>query len=155
MAKITSLSGFGYIKDIAGKPIAKCDLGVGEHDIKDDYEYVECTSRKERDDEFSVMTPPSSIIFPIWSDGVWVEDTVKKAAYDAERAKVAAKLNDIAANLPSWKEIADEYETLLVDAQTARDTADIKALATVVIKALRRSKKAERTLYWLAKNSAT
>lgn len=89
-------------------------------------------------------------------EAVWpVIESERLALKQAEQARITAKLNDISSNLPSWKEIADEYELLITDAQTARDTADIKALATVVIKALRRSKKAERILYWLAKNSAT
>jgi molecular chaperone GrpE (heat shock protein) len=78
-----------------------------------------------------------------------------KKEYDAQQSHIASKLKDIENNLPSWKEIADEYELLITDAQTARDTLDVKALATVIIKMLRRSKKAERILYWLAKNSAT
>lgn len=98
-------------------------------------------------DEFTALIPCK---YPKWDGTQWITDTVL-----AEQAKITTRLNDIANNLPSWQIISDEYELLITDAQAAKDTADIKALATVLIKALRRSKKAERSLYWLAKNTAT
>ena len=81
---------------------------------------------------------------------VWV---IIEAELQAQQAKIDARLADIATNLPPWKEIADEYETLILDAQTAKDTENVKALATSIIRTLRRLKKLERVVYWLAKDS--
>jgi membrane-bound lytic murein transglycosylase len=105
-----------------------------------------------RPDVSEIRVTPSLVELQAAWDSIVAEQT---AVQQATQAKITAKLADIEANLPTWKTVAYEYDALIADAQTARDTADIKALATVVIKALRRSKKAERTLYWLAKNSAT
>lgn len=83
----------------------------------------------------------------------WVTDIIAQEAAVALQKKINAKLADIATNLPSWSEISGEYEQLITDAQSAKDTENIKAVATTVIQTLRRLKKAERILYWLAKDS--
>lgn len=57
MVQINVVTGFGYIKDIVGNIITKCELPIGRHEIKDGYVYVEVTSKEELD-KISVYAPP-------------------------------------------------------------------------------------------------
>lgn len=74
----------------------------------------------------------------IFVDGAWIEDAVKVAEIAAEEARIAAKAQDIANNLPSWAEISNA-----IDAATT-----IAALKIII-------KKMARVLYWIAKDKAT
>lgn len=91
--------------------------------------------------------------YPKWDGTQWVTDIIAQEAAVALQNKINAKLADIATNLPSWSEISGEYEQLITDAQSAKNTENIKAVASTVIQTLRKLKKVERILYWLAKDS--
>ncbi len=133
--------GWQYIEDNRGEVV---------YDISDASRHI-VTALGAISEEYTTLVPCE---YPLWDGTQWIINTAEQDAELAAQAKITAKLNDIAENLPSWSAIADEYATLITDAQAAKEASDVKALATVVIRLLRRSKKAERILYWLAKNSA-
>ena len=89
--------------------------------------------------------------FPIWVDDDWISDPVKLAEEQAEAERIAAKIQAIADNLPSWAQIAGELNSVRVDIQNATTLAMVRpailALVTIVEKTV-------RIVYWLAKDKA-
>lgn len=55
MIEIDVTTGLGYIKDVNGDIVSKCEFPKGKHKMKDSYTYVEVASKEELDKVQVVM----------------------------------------------------------------------------------------------------
>lgn len=84
MNKIKVVTGFGYLQDINGNIIAKCELLKGENNIKEGYTYVELISKEELD-KISVYISEETI--KKLSDEKKIQDEIRQIAVERLKAR--------------------------------------------------------------------
>ena len=83
MKNIEVITGFGYIKDLKGNIVGKSELPLGEHNIQDNFDYIECANKDELN-EIKVVLKEAT---PEQSREIKIQNEIRSMAIERLQAR--------------------------------------------------------------------